>query len=537
MKPANRALMYACFVSLGGFVFGFDASVISGVIGFVVGKFNLNEWEQGLVVSAPTLGALIAASAAGIVADAIGRRKVLKIIAFLYLLSAVASAFAPNYQALVVARFIGGLAFASLMIAPMYIAEISPASLRGKMVSINQLNIMIGFSAAYFGNYFLLKLSGSDAAWVRTLGIDEAVWRWMLGIEVLPAAAFFLLLFFIPESPRWLVVKGRFQRARTVLQELQPHADVNAQIQAIKETSGKSRESLLHRFRQLFGPKVRYALIIGLIVGVAQQITGINAVYFYAPSIFEQSGVGKDAAFAQAASVGIINVVFTVIAMALIDRLGRKPLLIWGLSGVFLSMSLCAYGFYSAKYRLDRERLAPLAETVDVAALEPLLGQAFADDVSYKVALREALGDAVARANEAALIQAGIRMNPWLILIGILGFVASFAISLGPVMWVLFSEIFPNRIRGLAISFVGAINSLVSFGVQFLFPWEVANLGAPATFAIYGFFALIGLGLVAWLVPETKGKSLEQLETELARGRSGGGVQSPSELNPLQELS
>ncbi|CAM2005495.1 sugar porter family MFS transporter [Acanthopleuribacter pedis] len=513
MNATQRVFFTAAIVSLGGFVFGYDASVISGVVGFVTGEFGLNEWQQGFVVSAPTLGALLAATVAGVAADRIGRRKVLQIIAFLYLLSAIGSALAPSYAMLVAARFIGGLAFASLMIAPMYIAEISPAALRGKMVSINQLNIMLGFSASYFANYLLLQASGWQASWVTNLGLDTAVWRWMLGLEILPAGAYFILLHFVPESPRWLVVAGRAREAEAVLLRVMPEDEVAAHVQAVQSSAAEHRPGLGAHLRELFSPKLRFALTIGVIVGVAQQITGINAIYFYAPSIFEQSGVGTDAAFAQAICVGLINVVFTLIAMALIDKLGRKPLLIGGLTGICVSMALCAYGFSSATYLLEADTLPALP--IAAGSLDALVGLRFDSDVAFKAALAEALGADVARAHQAALLQAAIDMNPWLVLFGILGFVASFAVSLGPVMWVLFAEIFPNHIRGLAISLVGAINSLVSFAVQFLFPWELAHLGAALTFGIYGVFALIGVLLVAWILPETKGKSLEELEKEL----------------------
>lgn len=520
-KPPIQLFTYAAIVSLGGFVFGFDASVISGVVGFVSGEFGLSAFQQGWVVSAPTLGAAIAALAAGPISDQIGRKKVLQIIAFLYVVSAIASALAPNYQMLVFARFLGGLAFASLMIAPMYIAEIAPAEYRGKMVSMNQLNIMIGFSAAYFGNYLFLQASESSVGWITALGINTYTWRWMLGIETLPAGIYFLTLFTIPESPRWLVLQSNLEEARKVLGKYSEPDAVTAKIQAIRETAHQHVEPFLFRLKELFSPALRFALLIGLIVGIAQQITGINAVYFYAPSIFEQSGVGKDAAFAQAIVVGLINVIFTLIAIALIDRLGRKPLLLGGLTGVFLSMMLSAYGFHQATYTLTETAVVSLEETVDREKLNPMVGIVYESDVPFKKALQQHLGEDDARTHEAALIQAGVQMNPWLVLLGILGFVASFAVSLGPVMWVMFSEIFPNRLRGIAISFVGVINSAVSFLVQFLFPWEISAIGAAATFFIYGAFAALGLALVAWLFPETKGVPLEKLELILAKGRGG----------------
>ncbi len=517
----NIALRWATFVSLGGFVFGFDASVISGVVGFVIAEFSLSDWQTGVVVSAPTLGAVLASAVAGAASDQVGRKRVLVVIAFLYVFSAAASALAPSFEVLVAARFIGGLAFASLILAPIYIAEIAPPALRGRMVSINQMNIVLGFSAAYFANYALLRLSRGSAEWVSALGLETGAWRWMLGIETVPALAFFLLLMIIPESPRWLILHQQVAQGKKVLRRLYPahtEGQIDGLVSEIRQTASTATDPLGQRVRQLLSPSLRFALTIGLIVGIAQQITGVNAIYFYAPVIFEQSGVGTDAAFVQAIWLGIINVVFTIVAMLLIDRVGRKPLLVVGLAGVFVSMSICAWGFHQASYELSPEDLAGIEQAVDTSQLSPMVGQIFEDDVSFKQALIGHLGAHDARANEGMLIKAAIQINPTLVLFGILGFVASFAISLGPVMWVLFSEIFPNRIRGIAISAVGVVNSAVSFLVQLVFPWELSNIGTVWTFLGYGIFALISLLLVLWLLPETRGKTLEELEVELARG-------------------
>jgi MFS family permease len=263
---------------------------------------------------------------------------------------------------------------------------------------------------------------------------------------------------------------------------------------------------------------MRLALIVGIIVGVVQQITGINAIFFYAPTIFEQSGIGTDAAFAQAVLVGLINVLFTLVAIALIDRWGRRPLLLVGLSGIAISMALCTYGFSQATYELKAESIVQIEqiegiqETVDTAALNSMLGTVYQSDIDFKAALAETIGADAARDYESEFIKTATNINAILILVGILGFVASFAMSLGPVMWALFAEIFPNQLRGVAISCVGMINSMVSFFVQLLFPWELSTFGAALTFFSYGVFAVIGLILVAWLLPETKGKSLEEIE-------------------------
>ncbi|MFT6528978.1 MAG: sugar porter (SP) family MFS transporter [Psychrosphaera sp.] len=516
----SPTIIYTIIVSLGGFIFGFDASVISGTLNFIVTEFDLTSIEQGFVVSAPTLGAIIATVTAGILADRFGRRNLLIVIALLYLLSAVASAFSTSYWMLVSARFIGGLAFCSLMIAPMYIAEISQPEKRGKLVSINQLNIVIGFSAAYFANYYVLELSQSSASWVSGIGLDTHTWRWMLGLEILPALAWFILLFYVPRSPRWLALKGQDTQAISVLKQLNEsdeQHDYQQDIEQIKRSIENKDTSLLASLKYLFNSKIRFAITIGIIVGIAQQITGINAIFFYAPSIFEQSGVGTNAAFAQAVLVGVINVLFTIAAMMLIDKLGRKPLLTIGLAGVSLSMALCAYGFSQATYKLTADDIESLVvKEQSLAKLMDVQGKTYQSDVEFKQTIVKLVGQQTFSAHQGDILKLAATMNATVILLGILGFVASFAFSLGPVMWVMFSEIFPNHVRGIAISFVSVINSIVSFTVTFVFPWELEVLGSAITFLIYGAFAFIALILVVRLFPETKGKSLEQIEAEMA---------------------
>lgn len=504
----------ALIVALGGFLMGFDASVISGVVTFIEGEFSLSRIQLGWAVASLTLTATVGMMFAGPLSDRYGRRAILIAAALLFTVSAVASALAPGYVSLVAARMLGGLAVgAALIIAPMYIAEISPARLRGRTVSFNQLNIVIGISAAFFSNYLILKAGRSDAAIFEALGFGDFGWRWMLGVEALPALVYCFALLAVPESPRWLVMKGRRAAARAVL--ARAGGSVKAELQAVEASLQADAARRRARIRELFRPGMRLVLTIGVVVAVLQQITGINAVFFYAPMIFEQSGIGTDASFMQAVLVGIVNIVFTVLAILLIDKAGRRPLLIFGLSGIAISMLLLSYGFGSASYLLDRADLELLAATVDIGALQPLLGQAFPSDVAFREAVTAALGADAWQANRSALVSAAISTNPGLILFGILGFVACFAVSLGPVMWVLFSELFPNRIRGIAISFVGVINSAVSFTVQLVFPWELERLGNAGTFLIYAAFATVGLVIVLRLFPETRGKSLEQLEAEL----------------------
>ncbi|MEM1174833.1 MAG: MFS transporter [Pseudomonadota bacterium] len=516
-SPSRTTVSIASLVALGGFLFGFDASVISGVISFIVPEFSLNELQVGLVVGAPTLAGIAAALSAGPIADYIGRKKVLLGLAALYTVSALGSAFAPNYETLVAARALGGFAFASLGIAPMYIAEIAPHERRGFLVSFNQFGIMIGFSVAYFANYYVLQLSQSGADWVAAIGLDQYAWRWMLGLEILPAGFWLLALLFVPESPRWLALNHRIDEARTVLARIRPAERVESTLKEILDSGSDAGRSVLYRIREILSPKLRLAIVIGVVVGVIQQVTGINAVYFYAPSIFEQSGVGTNAAFAQATLIGITNIVFTVLAMLLIDRLGRKPLLIIGLVGIVLSMSVAGYGFQQATYQLQPAAIAELPADIDRASLTAIAGTQYDDDVSFKRAVEALIGEQAARNHQAVLVQSAIQVNPRVVLAGILGFVASFALSLGPVMWVLFSEIFPNRVRGFALAFCGVFNSVASFFVQFLFPWGLANLGNAATFYVFAFMGVVGVVLIQWLLPETKGKSLEELEAVMAR--------------------
>jgi MFS family permease len=415
-------------------------------------------------VASLTLTATIAMMVSGPLSDRIGRRAVLKIAAALFTVSAIASAIAPDFITLVAARMLGGFGVgAALIIAPMYIAELAPADIRGRMVSFNQLNIVIGISAAFFSNYLILGLAHSELAWAQALGLDTWTWRWMLGVEALPAVFYFFALYTVPESPRWLIMHGKDAAALDIMAQVSGRGEAEAELAGVRQAlDAEARQS-------------------------------------------------------QAALVGLVNLVFTVLAILLIDRLGRRPLLGFGLAGIAACMLLLAWGFGVASYSLDSAALASLPAAIDPALLQSLVGQTFDSDVAFREAVIAAAGAELYANHQSALVAAAIDMNPTLVLVGILGFVASFAISLGPVMWVLFSELFPNRVRGLAVSFVGLINSAVSFGVQLVFPWELQNFGNSLTFLFYGLFAILGLFIVMRLLPETKGRSLEELERELVR--------------------
>ena len=518
MHHNRYIILVALIVALGGFLMGFDASVISGVNKFIEVEFSLTKIQLGWAVGSLTLSATLAMLLAGPLSDRIGRKKVLTIAAILYAISAIGSALAPSFFILVVARMIGGLGVgASLIIAPMYIAEISPASMRGRMVSFNQLNIVVGISVAFFTNYAILQLGQSDASWAISLRFAEYNWRWMLGLEALPAVLYFFGLFLVPRSPRWLIMKGYDKEALAILIKAVGRDQATISLEEVKSSMDHGGSKNRMPVRELFRPALRLVLLIGIVVAVLQQITGINSVFFYAPMIFEQSGIGTDASFVQAILVGLVNLVFTVLAILLIDKLGRKPLLVWGVAGIAIFLCLLSYGFGQASFKLDAEAISQLPPEIEREKLASIADDVFHSDLDYKRALTDALGKEITNTYESDLISAAANINSSLILICILGFVASFAISIGPVMWVLFSELFPNWIRGLAISFVGLINSAVSFLVQVVFPWELANLGSSLTFLLYGIFAMLGLIFIIAKVPETKGKTLEELEAVLVR--------------------
>lgn len=517
-KNTRFTVTVALIVALGGFLMGFDASVISGVVGFIELEFELSKIQLGWSVASLTLTATLAMMVAGPLSDRLGRRPVLKIAAALFAVSAVASAIAPNFMFLVLARMIGGFGVgAALIIAPMYIAEIAPAEMRGRMVSFNQLNIVIGISVAFFTNYLILVLGQSDLAWTESLRFADWGWRWMPGVETLPAVLYFFALLFVPESPRWLAMNGREGEALQVLERVSGPDQAQADLRVIHGSLSLDSTTDRVPFRQLFRPAMRLVLTIGIAIAILQQITGINSVFFYAPMIFEQSGIGTDASFMQAILVGLVNLVFTMVAIALIDKLGRRPLLGFGLVGIAVCMLTLSYGFGSATYTLSQDSVNSLPVQIDRELIASVTDIEYDSDVAFRKAVSAAVGADVFKQNESQLVSAAIDMNPMLILLGVLGFVASFAVSLGPVMWVLFSELFPNQLRGLAISFVGLINSGISFGVQLVFPWELENLGNSGTFLIYGLFAIVGFIVVMRILPETKGRSLEELEQLLVK--------------------
>ncbi|HEY0801810.1 MAG TPA: sugar porter family MFS transporter [Steroidobacteraceae bacterium] len=446
----------ASSVAMGGFLVGFEAAVIAGAVPFIRDYFNVagdsGSLKLGWAVSCLGWGAMAGNLAAGGLSDRFGRKNVLLLTAVLFLASSVSAALSTSFGVFVFARICGGLGVgAAILIAPMYIAEIAPAARRGSLVSLNQLMIVIGISILFFSNYFLLSLGAES-------------WRWMLGVQAAPAILYFLLLTLVPESPRWLLSKGSERRTLKVLVVVHGETAAHCELEAIQADLFK--KSGRFSLRELLSPRMRGVMVFGLGIAFFQQATGINAIFYYLPTIFAQSGGGLATAFGQSVFVGLVNVGMTFAAIWLIDRLGRKPLLCIGIAGMTVSLLTISWVFYGAH--------ATVAGAATV--------------------------------NHAEVV-----------LVAIAAFVASFAISLGPVMWVMLSEIFPNEERAAAISVVGFWNALVSASVTLLFPKELATLGPAGTFLVYGLIAGVGLVFILMLAPETKGRTLEELEVILTR--------------------
>ena len=510
----SKKLLFISFVvSLGGFLFGFDAGIISGVMSYVGPEFNLTDGQIGWVVSAPSWAAMIAMIFSGRLSDRLGRKKILLLVAFLYAVSALFSAYAITYEMLYLARMIGGLAFgAALILAPMYIAEISTAENRGILVSIQQLNIVLGFFAAFLSNYFFNKYNSPEHLFLN----DENVWRWMLGVELFPALLYFLALFYVPRSPRWLYLKNKYIEAKQVLNQIHGKYRAEKEISSIEKSIDKDKELQKVKWTDILKPSLRFIMVVGLVVGVLQQITGINAIYFYATSIFKQTGIGTDAAFSSGILLSSVTVIFTFIAMYLIDRAGRRPLLLVGTAGIALSLLLCAFGFSQATYQLKLQDISQF-KFEKSQNLIPLAGNIYENDVDFKEEMKTVLGNRTYNKNDGIILEAATQINATLVLVGILGFIACFAFSLGPVMWVLLSELYPIKYRGIAIGIVAFVNSFISSAVQLVFPWELSNLGNAMSFFIFGAIALVGFFVLLKILPETKGKSLEELETALIK--------------------
>lgn len=444
LQPVTSAfvLKVSVVAALGGLLFGYDTAVIAGAIGFLQTKFNLTPAMVGWAASSAIWGCVAGAAFAGHLSDRIGRKKVLIITAILFFVSSLGAAIPSTLTQFVMARFVGGLGIgAASMLSPLYISEIAPARIRGTLVSLYQLAIVIGINLIYFVNYQIA--AQGDETWNAEWG-----WRYMLGSGVLPAFLFFVLLFLVPESPRWLIKKNRYDEALDTLEKVNGKTKGREIADEIRQALGQENGTLA----ELFQPGMRMALLVGVFLALFSQITGINAIIYYAPEIFKSIGFGPESAFLQTVLIGFINTVFTFLAIWLIDRTGRKTLLIWGVTG----MAICLFG----------------------------VGICF---------------------------QFSLTGGPWLLLF-IFGYMACFASSLGPIPWVIISEIYPTKTRGLAMSFCTLVLWIgVVFITQFT-PMLLEKAGGAVTFWIFCANAVI-LFFFVWLkVPETKQRTLEEIE-------------------------
>jgi len=500
----SYTILISLIVALGGFLLGFDSAVISGAIKGITVYFEMTDAMLGFSVGCVVFGAMAGNLVAGPLADKFGRKKVLIMVAALFAISASWSALATSYNEFIIARIIGGIGIGgAILIAPIYIAEIAPAKLRGSLVSFNQLNIVIGISVAYFSNYFLVNIEGES-------------WRWMLGVEAIPAIIYFLALFTVPRSPRWLIQRlNKVELAQKILMKIGGEQYAEMTIAEIQK--GVNKKESKGKLSDIFQKKYSVIMVIALGIAFFQQITGINAVFYYAPTIFEQAGGSTDSSFLQAIVVGLTNLAFTLVAIWLIDRLGRKPLLLIGSSFMTVALLMAAFAFNNATYDFNEETLNKVSNVEIKTALSELNGQSFDSQAALFNAVEANLDVDKLLDFKRNEITNFIQINATLVLIAILLYVASFAISLGPVMWTLISEIFPTKIKGIAISVVGFFNSLISFSVTQVFPWELSNLGPTMTFAIYAILSFLAIIFVYKYVIETKGKSLEEVEEMLVR--------------------
>ena len=437
----------ALFAALGGLLFGYDTGVISGALIFIKREFGLTTAAEEIVVSGVLLGATIGAIVGGKAADFFGRRKVLLVTAAIFAIGALASAFAPSPAILIVSRVVLGLAIglASTNV-PVYLSELAPSHARGWVVSLFQLAVTVGIVVAYLTDYAFASVEG---------------WRWMLGLAVAPALVFGTGMFFLPETPRWLIRGGQHEVAHRVLTRIREHAEVEAEIEEIKASLAQQTES--GRWRDLLSRHVRPALIVGLGLAIFQQITGINTVIYYAPKILQAAGFNSaSGAILATAGVGVVNVGMTIIAMFLVDRVGRRPLLLVGIAGMIVTLGM--------------------------------LG------LSFRIS------------NQSAQLS-------WIAVICLMGYVASFAISLGPIFWLMIAEIYPLKIRGLAEGMAATFNWGSNLMVSLTFLTLLEKVGASSTFLFYAFASMASWFFAYYLVPETKGRTLEEIEAFWRAGR------------------
>ena len=449
-------LVAAC----GGLLFGYDWVVIGGAKPFYEAYFSITDPAiSGWAMSSALVGCVVGALLSGWCADKFGRKIPLILAAFLFTVSAWGTALAGNFDLFVVWRIIGGVGIGlASALSPMYIAEISPAAQRGRFVAVNQLTIVIGVLAAQLVNLMIAEPVASHATLqeISTSWNGQVGWRWMFGSGVVPAAAFLILMFFVPESPRWLVRAGKSERAHQMLSRIGSKSYADETLKDIQKTLSQDTQKV--SWSALWEPKVRPIIFIGMVLAVFQQWCGINVIFNYAQEIFASAGFDINSTLKSIVATGLINLVFTIAALPLVDKIGRRKLMLFGAAGLTI-----IYALIGAAYGL------------------------------------------------------GILGLPVLILV--LAAIATYALTLAPVTWVLLSEIFPNRVRGLAMSLGTLALWVACFLLTYTFPLLNAGLGAAGSFLLYGAICAAGFIYVRRFVPETKGVSLEALEQQLASGR------------------
>jgi sugar porter (SP) family MFS transporter len=522
-KHKGYTVMLISFVAaLGGFLQGFQSAAISGALPFYKTDFNLpvGSFLVGLSVSIIGLGAIIGNLMAGPIADKFGRKKSLIFAAFLYALCAIGAAIAHDIVLFIIARAIGGIAIGvSILVIPMYIAEIAPSEKRGFLVSFNQFLIVTGIFLAFFSNKVIVGL----------IDDPDVVWRWMLGVAFLPSVLYFIFVFFIPESPRWLTRQDEHEKSKDILKKTIGEHNLEVEYNKILISLEEAKKQKKATFAEVFSKSMKLVLLIGFGLAFFQQITGINAVLFYAPMIFNLTGGVTSASISHAVYLGVINLVFTLLAMGYIDRFGRKPLLVIGATGITISLFLAGIAFNNATYTISDKSLEYIRAEIHempavqngseqiIQGLAALKGETYTSEVMFFDHVEQQIGSENYDLLKQPVLRNTISMNSMLVLISILVFIACFAFSMGPVMWVLFSEIFPNRLRGLAISVVGAFGGIISTLVMLVFPVELEKLGAATTFFIFAALGLASVIFIISIIPETKKKSLEELEKILIK--------------------
>lgn len=518
-SPTSNVTRFSLIAAFGGFVFGLDAANISGAVRFVSSLFELDAIQQGTLVGCALIGVIVALLFTGTLCERFGRSRVLLAIGFTYSLSSLLSATAVNYEMLIVGRFIGGVAFASITVSAMYIGEIASPETRGKFVSVNQFMIGLGLLLAFVINYFLIK-SMDNISWID----NENVWRVMLGAELIANAVWVGLLFTIPESPRWLMMQGREKEARKVFDVIAPKEKIEHLIDQVKiSLHNETKMHTAHQLKELFSKRMRFVLFIAVCYAIVQGATGMNAVLFFAPMVFEQVGMSVEDTFMQTITTGAVGLAATLIAIFFIEKLGRRILTVAGLILVVAAHGATYFGFSQATYVFDEQAMSAIEQQfekdqIPMDKIQLLAGKTFESDVALKKALADTFTKKELPMVNGTVINATIQgVNATMVLFGIFGFLAAFNLSVGPIMWVIFSEVFPNSVRSVALPFAALVQTISSWSIQQFFPWQLDNMGVANIFMLYAIIGAVGLVVMYFALPETKGKSIEDIELELAK--------------------